>query len=448
MVEMRALVISQYLPPLKYIAAVRISEVANQFAKNGYEVIGFSTNNHQYLPTDQFKMDERIVVHRSNSWDFLIIRLKLKSMLASLRGKKTQGVSQSAVVNEKRTASSWKSKLFYFLANYLPFSLVFGEGSFIYIIGTFFKALRYAEDGTVVFTSFRPYSDHIIGYLLKLFRPRTIWICDFRDPHLPPNASNAFFGFHAWINRRMCRRADVVTTVSKGVARNLEGYNKNISILRNGIVGTIQSGLVSSDRPDKFNLIYTGGLYNGTRNPLPVFRALSELIAAGKLNRDLVRIVYAGGDKAIWDSFVKEAGLESINESYGMLSMEASRKLQQSAAINLLLTWSDRNYKGVLTGKMYEYFKARRPIITVINGDRDEEIEEIMAETNAGPVVYNDGQVLVNFIRQQYEHFLSGEAPMAIDDHSLRQFQWDHYFPQFLTDLNLINPKEKFEHAV
>ncbi|HWJ91561.1 MAG TPA: hypothetical protein VNR87_10650, partial [Flavisolibacter sp.] len=355
---MRALIISQYLPPLKYIAAVRISEVANQFAGNGYEVIGFSTNNHKYLPKDKFKLDERVKIHRSNSWDFLIIRLKLKSMAGSLRGRGDQGREKPAANASELSPSNWRSNLFYFLANYLPFSLVFGEGSFIYILATFFKALKYAETGTVVFTSFRPYSDHIIGYLIKLFRPGVIWICDFRDPHLPPNATGLFLRFHAWINRRMCRRADVVTTVSKGVARNLKGYNKQVRILRNGIVGAMQTESLS-ERSGRFNLIYTGGLYNGTRNPLPVFKALSALIDGGKLNPDLVRIIYAGPDKAIWDGFVNEAGLESINESHGMLPMEASRKLQNSASINLLLTWADRNYKGVLTGIMYEYFKAR-----------------------------------------------------------------------------------------
>jgi hypothetical protein len=444
---MRALIISQYLPPLKYIAAVRISEVANQFARNGYEVIGFSTNNDKYLPTDKFKMDESVVIHRSNSWDFLILRMKLKSLIGSVLGKKTDGQTKDAPPDSK-PASGWKSDLFYFLANYLPFSLLFGEGSFIYIIRTFFKALPYAERGTVVFTSFRPYSDHIIGYMIKLFKPHTFWICDFRDPHLPPNSRGLFMRFHAWINRRMCRRADVVTTVSKGVARNLKGYNKEIRVLRNGIVGDMQPASVSGDRSGKFNLIHTGGLYNGTRNPSPVFKALSSLIADKKVNPELVRIVYAGPDKAIWDSFVKDAGLEAINESHGMLSMEASRKLQNTASVNLLLTWADRNYKGVLTGKMYEYFKARRPIITVINGDRDEEIEEIMAETGAGPVVYDEAHVLENYIRQQYERFLSGEAPSSIDENSLKQFQWDHFFPEFLSDLNLLKPKEKFEHAV
>ncbi|HWJ93039.1 MAG TPA: hypothetical protein VNR87_18125, partial [Flavisolibacter sp.] len=78
----------------------------------------------------------------------------------------------------------------------------------------------------------------------------------------------------------------------------------------------------------------------------------------------------------------------------------------------------------------------------------DEEIEEIMSETKAGPVVYNDAAVLVDYIREQYERFLGGEAPAPIDEISLRKFQWDYFFPQFLSDLNLIKPKEKFEHAV
>ncbi|MFL5742358.1 MAG: hypothetical protein ACJ75B_19195 [Flavisolibacter sp.] len=449
---MRALIISQYLPPLKFIATVRITEVSNQFARNDFEVIGFSTNNHRYYPTDKFNLDERVRIIRSDSWDFLILRLKFKRFFSSMFGKRNKADQAESQVAQN--AASGKPglavQMVYGLTHYLPFSLVFGDGSFIYILTTFFKALSFANKDTVVFTSYRSYSDLIIGYLIKLFCPQVYWICDFRDPHLPPNHTNVFFRIHAWINRRMCRRADVVTTVSKGVSRNLEGYNRRILVLRNGIVGSVSGNTGDVQAPEHFNIVYTGGLYNGTRNPAAIFRVLAQLIKQGALNTSRLRVVYAGPDKSIWDEFVRQSGLEKINESYGVLSFEESRKLQQSASINLLLTWADRNYKGVLTGKMYEYFKARKPIVTIINGDRDPEIEEIMKETKAGPVVYGDenSKTLINFIQDQYESFLNGNGTADIPEESLRAFQWDYYFPRFLEELGLKKPKQQIQHAI
>lgn len=439
----RAVIISQYLPPTKFIGTVRIAEVANQFSKNDYEVIGFSSNNYLYSPQDSFFLDERIKIKRSNSFDFLVLRMWLSK---KLRGQKKENHTTRTTAKANK-GESFKTVLFGFLANYLPFSLIFGEGSFVYIVRAFFKVLPYVKKDTIVFTSFRPYSDLLIGFLLKVFKPGSVWICDFRDPHIPPNKKNIFFRVHNFINKRICRRANVVTTVSNGVAENLKGYNRNIKVLRNGIVGSIKT---EASRPDQkeFRIVYTGGLYNGTRNPSILFRTLSEMLQQGKLDYNLIKLVYAGNDKAIWDEMIQSFQLEKINCSYGLISLAESKALQESASINLLLTWCDRNNKGVLTGKMYEYFRAARPIITIINGDQDREIEEIMTETKAGPVVYNtdDCKSLSSFIFRCFQDFLEGKPLNSIDEESLQKYQWDFFFPQFLEELNFEKPKLTIHH--
>ncbi|MDB5251210.1 MAG: hypothetical protein JWP27_379 [Flaviaesturariibacter sp.] len=437
---MRVLLLSQYLPPLKNISAVRITEVANQFTRNGYEVIGFSTNNHRYELTDHYALDPRVRIVRTNSWDFLIVRMQLKAALLRLLGKSpgTAPVLSHDGIATRSRGARMRSDFFAFLANYLPFSLLFGPGSFIYILRTFFKCLSYVEQDTIIFSSFRPYSDHLIAWMVKKARPRVTWICDFRDPHLPPNATGWFFQWHAWLNRRLFRRATVITTVSHGIAKNLQAYNKTVRILRNGIVGPLDD-ISGMPAPSFFSITYTGMLYEGTRDPSLLFERLSALLDAGQIDRRHLRLVYAGKDHAIWNSFVRRYGLEDVSEAHGQLPMAEAKELQSSTCINLLLTWADRNYKGVLTGKMYEYFKAQKPIITLINGEHDEELEAIMRNTNAGPVLYQDSDPaeINRFLLLHYEGFLKGATVAQIRPSTLAEFQWDQSFPAFLRETGL-----------
>jgi glycosyltransferase involved in cell wall biosynthesis len=444
----RAVIVSQNLPPLKNISTVRITEVANQFAKNGYEVIGISSFNYQIEGTDNYFLHPAINIYRVKSWDFLVVRHALKGFF---KGKK---VKQSAAAGSVKVPSSalgkTKSKIASFIVNYLPFSLVFGTGNIFYILHSFFKVVRECEKDTIVFSSFRPFSDHLIAYLLKLFRPGIFWICDFRDPYIPPNSKSIFFKFHNWFNTRICRRANVVTAVSHGVARNLAGYNKKIEVLRNGIVGNVKT-TSPTQASEKFRIVYTGGLYEGLRNPSILLEVLNGLLKEEKIRKEDIQLVYAGSDKMIWDGFIQQFQLENVNCSYGMLPIEQSRQLQESAAINLLLTWADHNYKGVLTGKMYEYFRAGKPVIAIVNGDRDEEIEDIMEITKAGPVSYSNGhnkELLMHFILEMYRYFASVQPIPTINKEGLECFKWDVYFPQFLKEQGLPQSETEPAYAV
>jgi hypothetical protein len=444
----RVVIVSQNLPPVKNISTVRITEIANQFAKKGFEVVGISSFNYKVEGTDRYALDPSVVIHRVNSWDFLVVRDKLRQKLK--RKNHEQEATPEQTTASSLTSGRTKSKITSFITNYLPFSLIFGTGNILYILRSFFKTLKYCKNDTVVFSSFRPFSDHLIAYLLKIAKPQVFWICDFRDPYIPPNSKNIFFRLHNWFNKRVCRTANVVTVVSQGVARNLNGYNKNIKVLRNGIVGAIKTTPVVQGG-SKFSIVYTGGLYEGVRNPSILLDVIRELLKERKIRKEDLQLIYAGPDKMIWDNFIKQYQLEMVNCSYSMLPVDQSRQLQESATINLLLTWADRNYKGVLTGKMYEYFRAGKPVITIVNGDRDEEIEDIMRQTNAGPVTYSNGdnrEALSGFILELYNYFICGKSIPGINKEGLENFKWDIYFPEFLKELGLLQTETQPSYAL
>jgi len=61
-----------------------------------------------------------------------------------------------------------------------------------------------------------------------------------------------------------------------------------------------------------------------------------------------------------------------------------------------MATWNSKKEQGILTGKFFEYLMFKKPIITLISGEKGAEIEDIIKETNCGFVFYNDLDTIEN----------------------------------------------------
>ena len=153
-----------------------------------------------------------------------------------------------------------------------------------------------------------------------------------------------------------------------------------------------------------------------------------------------IEIVYAGRDSQQWQEMIEEYGLEKISKNYGIVPLEKARTLQAEAHVNLLLTYSSSDLQGNLTGKLYEYLAAGRPIITIINGSRDEEIEHLIDETKGGIVVYNqkaDAKQLEQFLKKSYQEWkTTGFLVSTISSEAIKRFYWPNMFEKLLEHLD------------
>jgi hypothetical protein len=120
-------------------------------------------------------------------------------------------------------------------------------------------------------------------------------------------------------------------------------------------------------------------------------------------------------------------------QDYGMLSREEAERIQHRSHVNLLLTYSTDALQGNLTGKLYDYLAARRPILVVINGPKDTEIESLIESLSAGAVVYdNDVRGTARFIKQEYERWKAGEATGdSLSTELLDTLMWPHLLEAF-----------------
>ena len=422
----KILICSYYFPPTKTVATVRVFNFHLEAQKHFKEVYGLTTSNRQLFSKDHFPLDDK---NTTEVWTY-----DLRTFLS----KKNNGATSiNEGVKENRLVK-FISKLAYSF----PFNLVLADGALTFIIGGFFKGKKIIQKNKieVIFSSFKPYSNHLICYLLKRWNPQLIWIADFRDLHIDEMRDNVYFPkLQHWFNRKTLKRADVVTTVSEGLVKNLAAYHSNIYVLRNAISSSVAPTIETSFF-DKFSISYTGSIYANLRSAELLMKALQNLIAAGKIDKEKIQLNYAGKEEAIWMQWINDFGLQKINYCHSVTSMQEAKMIQQKSHINLLLSWASENQQGILTAKFYEYIAAQNPILLIIKGSKDYEFEKIFDELQAGLVTYDHSdflKLIENFILKYYQEWLEkGTITRSIKSDALQKYRWENQMKQFLNYLN------------
>jgi glycosyltransferase involved in cell wall biosynthesis len=130
------------------------------------------------------------------------------------------------------------------------------------------------------------------------------------------------------------------------------------------------------------------GDFQGKRDPKPFLRALAES------GLDDVVARFAGGFRAADREFAESLGLGDRIELLGEVSRRRSLELQRdSEALLLLIPESGGRGRGVLTGKIYEYLAAERPILAAVPPDGA--AAKLVRDTGAGVVVASDDEAAI-----------------------------------------------------
>lgn len=413
------LFLAYYLPPIRSIGVRRNYLVLKHILPYFDRVFAITTTNRHRLPAENQSLDF-VEVHEARTFDYrtlsTIFRTKRENVHFS-EGSKSSSLGQFLVK----------------LNRSLPFTLLWGEGGLVYIIHSFFIARRLIKRNNIthIYSSFLPYSDHFTARLLKIFFPKLVWIADFRDLHVEPHYDIVFWRpFQHWCNRQILKTANVVTTVSEGLAKHLRAYHANVYVFQNGIEPLSMNGqelILDLKLPSKFTISYTGSLFGDERNPRLLLEILKELTNEGILSNDNFQLVYAGKDTQLWLDWVNRYDLISCSVNRGMISLKEANQLQRTSHINLLLTSATPEWSGVMTGKFYEYLAAKQPIVVLINGVQDVEFESVMSKLNAGCVVYNDQShdELREFILTLFSQFIKkGRIEPTILTDKLKELEW------------------------
>jgi glycosyltransferase involved in cell wall biosynthesis len=240
----------------------------------------------------------------------------------------------------------------------------------------------------VVLTTSPPGSVHLIGAAVQKATGAK-WVADLRDsivlhPHRSAEGAGARAKqkARAGVARLVARQADAIVAVSEAIAEETR------AIAPRGRVVTIANGSDFDDfaglaysRGDRFRLTHAGSFF-GKRDPKPFLRALAE----SGLEDVTVRFVgdFRPGDR----EFMESLGLGDRVEVIDYVPRRESLRLQrESDALLLLIPDAGGRGRGVLSGKVFEYLAAERPVLAVVPpaGAAAELVRETGAGLVAGP---------------------------------------------------------------
>jgi len=250
------------------------------------------------------------------------------------------------------------------------------------------KAISIArsEGIDVVMTTSPPGSVHLVGAAVQAATGAK-WVADLRDsllahPHRRADrlAVRAKEQASRGVAALVARRADAIVAAADAIADEARTLNPR------GRVLTIENGCdfddfagLAYERTDLFRITHTGSFF-GRRDPRPFLRAL----AGSGLEDARVRFVgdFRPGDR----EFMLELGLGDRVELIDHVPRRRSLELQrESEALLLLIPEAGGRGRGVLSGKVFEYIAAERPVLAVVPPDGA--AAQLIRDTGVGVVV-------------------------------------------------------------
>ena len=392
--------IAYYFPPIKAVGTLRNARFAQSAQLHWSKIHVLTTSHTQVFDTETGQITDATIL-RVPSFDF-------RWLIWFLRRKKANHFSPQL---KQQPGVSWIRRAL----DSFPLNIIVGDGGFFYLLIGYWCAVALIKKGEIshLYSSFRPMSDHFLAYLLVRRFPFLVWIADFRDAPVDPLLKNVWWpGLQHWMVRRMLRRAKFLTTVSEGLAKHLgTQYQRPVQIMHNAPMRQ-QGDEVQIQTFALFTIAYTGSLYPQQQNAQTLFMAIKELLDEGILPEAQLQLLVCGKDGAIWQNWAAAFGLSNILEDRGMLSHSESLSLQHSAQLNLLLSWNSPQLQGILTSKVFEYLQAKRPILAIVNGSTDFELENLIQTYSPGSLVVYPGQTLhtlKRFLQKEYQNWQQGK---------------------------------------
>jgi glycosyltransferase involved in cell wall biosynthesis len=209
------------------------------------------------------------------------------------------------------------------------------------------------------------------------------------------------------VARLVARSADAITCVSDAIADEARRFEPR------GRVVTISNGCDFDDFAgleyvpgDRFRITHTGSFF-GKRDPRPFLTALE------RSGLD-VQARFVGDFRSVDKEWAQARGLADRIDLIPYAPRQQALELQRDSDVLLLLIPdAGGRGKGVLSGKVFEYLAAERPILALVPPDGA--AAELIQETGAGVVAPpDDVDAIEAALRELHERFANGglEAPV------------------------------------
>ena len=273
----------------------------------------------------------------------------------------------------------------------------------------------------VIWSTYPIASAHLIG--LTLHRLTGIpWVADLRDPMIDENfpENRLQRRVFLWIERKTvlhCQRAVCTTpgAIKTYRARFPQIPAARFVLLENGFdeENFADAEILAPVRPGsgRFTLVHSGVIYPSERDPIALFDALAELKAGGRINAASFELVLrATGHDSFLAELIAQRGIGDLVTLAPHIAYREALAEMLGADGLLILQASNCNHQ--VPAKLYEYLRARRPILALTDPDGDTAATlqgagiDTMAPLDSKPAII---AALLRFLALTG----AGQAPMA-----------------------------------
>lgn len=365
----KLLFIAYWYPPFQVIGAQRAASFVRHLQDDGWEVAVVTVKNHRWAFNGR-RSDNATVGGEK------VYRLKgfnIAESLKKLSKGRLKGAGQSISTSDGKQRP-FKNVAYSFYNNIVSFP---DECSFWYLLNRC-RIAKIARDfqPDVIFSSALPASSHLLAAKAQK-ACKAPWVAEYRDLW----TGNPLKGRrekveekHKNLEKKTMYEATRLITVSQALGRDLEQlHSKPVDVVYNGFEPS-DFTLESRPQTEKLTIVYTGMVYPQKQHPEFFFEALGQLPSESGL-----LFKYYGPNHTMLKEFAVRFNVESFCEINDSISRDVALKEQQNADLLLLFSF---DVEGCLSGKVFEYLGAGRPIL--ILGKNEPELQKIVIENKAG----------------------------------------------------------------
>ncbi|MGH3073697.1 MAG: glycosyltransferase [Gaiellales bacterium] len=281
------------------------------------------------------------------------------------------------------------------------------------------------RSANVVLTTSPPSSAHMIGNIVAR-RTGVPWIADLRDswlanPHrrYDRRSVRAKRAVLETMARRTFARVSALTAVTETIAdeaRALAPAGTPSAVISNGCDFDEFAGLEHTPS-DRLRILHAGFFF-GVRSPRPFLEALARLLADRPELREVIEARFVGGFRTADRQWAESLGLGGALRIDGFLPHDQALAAMKGAdALLLLIPRAGGLGLSVLSGKLFEYLAAERPVLALVPPEGI--AADLLRSTGFGRIADPDD---VGAIRAQLEGLVEawragdlGDRPLPAD---------------------------------
>ena len=379
----KVLILTYYWPPSGGAGVQRWLKFVKYLRSFGYEPVVYTALNGEYPVLDEsfFKdIPEGITIIKQPIWEPYQLYKKV------IGQKKDQRVVSGFLQENGKKSLGHRLSLWLRGNVFIPDARRFWIRPSIKYLNQWLKENKV----DLIVSTGPPHSMHMIGLGLKK-KTGTPWLADFRDPWVnidfagDLSMSNWAKNQNIKLEKLVLQNADQVVVVSELMAEEFRSKTKRpVEVITNGYDPDdfeIPDNLLRHDH--FFSIVHTGSL-NDRRNHPELWESISRLRNDIPEFKELCRIRLIGKNDISVRRSIELNGLEDCTEWVDYMPHATIISEQKSASVLLL---SINNYgaeengffspKATLTGKLFEYLAAQRPILMI--GPEDGQAADVLS---------------------------------------------------------------------